>query len=356
MISVIIPFHNTERYLKRCIDSVLNSTYKDIEIILINDGSTDHSPEIAMKYCKRDPRIRLFNQKRKGVSVARNLGIEQSRGEWIVFVDSDDFISEDFLETVAEKKYEREELLIFNYEKWDSPSHKLLRRKLRKRSEEKSALEISYRGRADELNFIEKILRAQQLESSGKANLRSPCAKAYKKAMLDRYKIRFPEEISMGEDRLFNIEYQWKVQNALYIPRTVYFVQWRRESATHSFHPDYLQRDERLQKRQKQLLDRCGLLPMLNSAYYDSVLSNLSHVLIKGIFSPYSPRRFDSNCRLCERMQRNLWYGQALEYAHQSMDEMGILPRRVLLGFYAHRRYGIVNLICKLCYGILMRI
>ena len=132
MISVVIPFHNTERYLKRCIDSVLNSTYKDIEIILINDGSTDHSPEIAMKYCKRDPRIRLFNQKRKGVSVARNLGIEQSRGEWIVFVDSDDFISEDFLETVAEKKYEREELLIFNYEKWDSPSHKLLRRKLRK--------------------------------------------------------------------------------------------------------------------------------------------------------------------------------------------------------------------------------
>ena len=90
MISVIIPFHNTERYLKRCIDSVLNSTYKDIEIILINDGPTDHSPEIAMKYYKRDPRIRLFNQKRKGVSVARNLGIEQSRGEWIVFVDSDD--------------------------------------------------------------------------------------------------------------------------------------------------------------------------------------------------------------------------------------------------------------------------
>lgn len=349
MISVIIPIYNTEHYLRRCIDSVLASACKDIEVILINDGSTDHSAEICRKYCRKDARVRFIDQKKKGVSAARNRGIDESRGEWIVFVDSDDFVSGDFLETVAKKKYQSQDMLIFNYEKWD-------KRKRWEKGERKRTGEISYNGRENAGKLIEKLLRAQQLESGGKANLRSPCAKAYKKSVLDRYKIRFPEQVSMGEDRLFNIEYQWRAWRRLYIPQTAYFVQWRKESASHSFHSDYIQRDYRLQKAQRQLLKNCSLLPALENAYYDSVLSNLTHVLIKGIFSPYSPRSYRENCRLCERVKRGRLYREALQYAGQSGDKIGILPRRVLLWCYRRQCYGIVNLLCRLCYGILLRI
>ena len=355
MISVIIPVYNTEAYLEACIRSILASTYQDFEIILINDGSEDASPAICRKYCQRDPRIRLIEQGHQGVSAARNRGIEISRGEWIVFVDSDDRVSERFLEMTAKQKYQTQELLIFNHEKYGSRLYRLLGGSAGKGKRQRKADEIPY-GREDTWGLIEKILRAQQLECRGMANLRSPCAKAYKKSVIDRYNIRFPEDVSMGEDRLFNMEYQWRARNRLYIPETAYYVRWRADSASHGFHPDYLQRDYRLQKRQRQLLVRSGLLPQLREAYYDSVLSNMAHVLIKGIFNPKSPRRYRENCRLCQKMQKGALYREALSYAGQSGNKTGVWPRRLLLYFYRRERYGAVSFICRVCHGILLRI
>ena len=96
-ISVIVPVYNTEKYLKQCIESILNSTYRNFEIILVNDGSTDRSEKICRYYSKKDPRVKVLNQEHSGVSTARNKGIDSSEGEWIVFVDSDDRISRGFL-------------------------------------------------------------------------------------------------------------------------------------------------------------------------------------------------------------------------------------------------------------------
>ena len=110
MISVIIPVYNTEKYLGRCINSVLSSTYKNFEILLIDDGSNDRSLEICRNYGNRDCRIRVFTQENQGASAARNRGIEESCGEWIVFVDSDDVISCDFLEIVADIREYRKEI------------------------------------------------------------------------------------------------------------------------------------------------------------------------------------------------------------------------------------------------------
>lgn len=91
-ISVIVPIYNCEEYIERCLQSIINQTYKNLEIILINDGSTDGSIKICEKYKQSDYRIKLINQKNSGVSVARNNGIEISTGEYITFVDSDDYI------------------------------------------------------------------------------------------------------------------------------------------------------------------------------------------------------------------------------------------------------------------------
>ena len=90
MISVIIPVYNVESYLGRCIDSVLRSDYEDFELILVNDGSTDASPRICAEYARRDSRVRVLSQENKGVSAARNRGLESCRGEWVVSVDGDD--------------------------------------------------------------------------------------------------------------------------------------------------------------------------------------------------------------------------------------------------------------------------
>jgi glycosyltransferase involved in cell wall biosynthesis len=92
LISVIIPVYNVEKYLNTCLQSIINQTYKNIEIIIINDGSTDNSLTICEKYKSKDSRIILFTQENKGVSASRNLGIDNATGSWINFVDGDDFL------------------------------------------------------------------------------------------------------------------------------------------------------------------------------------------------------------------------------------------------------------------------
>lgn len=97
-LSIIVPIYNVEKYLPRCIESILNQTFREFELILINDGSTDNCKEICEKYKKIDSRIIVVNKKNGGVSSARNFGIDISRGEYIGFVDPDDFIDANMYE------------------------------------------------------------------------------------------------------------------------------------------------------------------------------------------------------------------------------------------------------------------
>lgn len=99
-ISIIVPVYNVEKYLERCVESILKQTYTNFELLLINDGSTDNSGELCDQLCSKNENIRVFHIENRGVSNARNLGIERSKGAWITFIDSDDFITNDYLETL----------------------------------------------------------------------------------------------------------------------------------------------------------------------------------------------------------------------------------------------------------------
>lgn len=101
-ISVIIPVYNAEATLRRCVDSVLSQTFTDFECLLINDGSKDKSGEICDEYAARDSRIGVFHKENGGVSSARNVGLDNATGEWIAFVDSDDWAGEKYLESFSE--------------------------------------------------------------------------------------------------------------------------------------------------------------------------------------------------------------------------------------------------------------
>lgn len=97
-ISVIVPVYNVEKYLRKCLDSILSQTFQDFELILINDGSADASGEICREYAAENERVRFFDQKNKGPGYTRNRGIQEARGRYILFVDSDDYIAENMLE------------------------------------------------------------------------------------------------------------------------------------------------------------------------------------------------------------------------------------------------------------------
>ena len=102
-ISIIIPVFNAEKYIEECINSILNQTYSKIEIIIINDGSTDNSEKICLELSKKDQRIKYIYQNNAGVTVARKTGVENATGEWISFVDADDILSPYAIQTLIEK-------------------------------------------------------------------------------------------------------------------------------------------------------------------------------------------------------------------------------------------------------------
>lgn len=102
LISVIVPVYNVADYLEQCLDSILNQTYKEFEVILVDDGSSDTSYSICSEYVKKDSRIRLYRQENKGLSAARNAGLELCRGGYITFIDSDDFVSPEYLQGMIE--------------------------------------------------------------------------------------------------------------------------------------------------------------------------------------------------------------------------------------------------------------
>lgn len=115
MISIIVPVYNVEKYLEECLESIQHQTYTDIEVILVNDGSTDGSKEICERYCEQDSRFHLINQANQGQSVARNNGVTASTGEFITFVDSDDVVSAKYLENLYDYMTEVIDLIECEY-------------------------------------------------------------------------------------------------------------------------------------------------------------------------------------------------------------------------------------------------
>lgn len=124
-ISVIVPVYNAERWLGRCIDSILAQTFTDFELLLVDDGSRDSSGAICDRYAAADPRVRVFHKPNGGASSARNEGLDNARGEWITFVDSDDWIETDTIELLINKAEQEKADIVFCDFWFDYPDRKV---------------------------------------------------------------------------------------------------------------------------------------------------------------------------------------------------------------------------------------
>lgn len=338
MISVIIPVYNAGPYLARCLDSVLNSTYHNFELILINDGSTDNSPAICTEYAQRDSRIKLISQENQGVSAARNRGLEECSGEWIVFVDADDMIYSDFLSLIALDDNSVQDLLLFDFTNQSSASppggeaaDAHLPPRMTFNSEQLTEL-------------LRCILVPRQLVEGQQLNLLSPCAKAYKKSIIDQFDIRFDTKIFHGEDRLFNLEYLLHIKCCAYFCQPVYFYNTRPDSASHRFSSGLLRNHARLLEQMETVLQRGNMLSALEQEYYSYALDNLTSVLIWEIFSPHNSQTYREKCASCRAIWDTALYRQALPYNRVC----GRLSRRILVFCFRLKWYHAVSAICVL--------
>ncbi len=188
-ISIIIPIYNAEKNIKKCIESIICQTYDNIEIICINDGSTDKSTQIIENYQHKDTRITLINKENSGVSDTRNTGIKKSSGKYIMFIDADDYISKDYIEKMYEviQKYNCD-LLISGYTEVRDGKNK--NKKFSKCREKE--LNITY---------------PQYLEDYLLTNFFNSCWKQLiNKKIITKNNIQFSSDIKYGEDMLFSFE------------------------------------------------------------------------------------------------------------------------------------------------------
>ena len=182
LISIIVPFYNTGKYLKRCLDSIISQSYQNLEIILVNDGSEDDSAAIAENYAQADSRIRVYTQKNAGVSAARNAGLRKAAGEYVMFVDADDWIAAGSIERMMAVMQESEaDLTTCNIRRVSDPSEA-----------------VPYEGGytlCDRDEYMRVFFRIGSNEP-----IHYPVAKLYKRAMLPDG--LYPEGIRIGEDVL----------------------------------------------------------------------------------------------------------------------------------------------------------
>ena len=185
MISVIVPVYNVEKYLEKCIDSVINQSYQELEIILVDDGSTDSSGIICNQYAEKDKRIKVIHQENRGQSCARNVGLKLATGNFITFVDSDDTIEINMFEKLIEIENKTGcDLVICGH------------RTVQEGEELKHTNETFYTELLD--------INALWEEVFGKLN-NAVWNKLYKKELLKG--VYFPLELAHGEDLIFNLKY-----------------------------------------------------------------------------------------------------------------------------------------------------
>ena len=291
LLSIIIPVYNGEKYISKCLNSVLSQTYTNIELIIINDGSTDNSYQLLQKYAQEDNRIILINQENAGSSLTRNTGIKYAKGEYITFVDIDDYVEKDAYEKVMDKLQDDIDIACFSvscdYTKENYSISKILKSGIYPKAEAVKEL------------FNNDIFNALW-------------NKIYK-ATLIKDKDYFPHEFNQGEDLIFNCKV-FKQANKILLLDDIFYHYIYQENATmiSSFTKN---NDLVLKNKQKYVFDLLSDIDI--QTYYDYMLKEYE-VFVINLFMA----------------NNNLSFKAKLEMIKENIDDKYIIKRGIPTNLY----------------------
>lgn len=221
LVSIIIPVYNVEQYLNKCIASICSQTYENIEIILVDDGSTDNSGVICEEFAEKDRRIKVFHKQNGGVSSARNFGLEIAQGEYVLFVDSDDYIEENLIETCVENfRMKQVDMVIFNYVKETEEGIIL-------RNSHFKSLKKYIKSSKKKIRFLTN--NVLQYKSGWE-----PWNRMFKMEIIKQHNLIFLKGVSFSEDLFFSLKYFLNSSKIEVIKESLYHYVDRGNSAMNS--------------------------------------------------------------------------------------------------------------------------
>lgn len=325
-ISVIIPVYNAEKYLNKCVDSVLNQTYKNFEIILIDDGSEDNSGEICDEYERIDSRVKVFHIDNGGPSRARNIGIEKSAGDIISFVDSDDCIDKNMAQKMVES-IGSSDLIMCNYLSSNNGNNTYFNHNLgNKEFNKKEIVDIFY-----------PAFYYSQISGLG-----SCCNKYYAKKFIVDNNIRFNESLIRAEDFWFNFDCFTAAKSIKSIDDYLYYYMQVNENSTmHQVRETQYEDWKFTRKRLLQKYNELNLKFDLDyDEFYKNFINNVSIYIIQRL-------KIDINDTKVSKILNDTFYRNSIKYKKYVSDKTKIMlvvtALNSKLAYYIYKLWSVLT-------------
>ena len=319
-VSVIVPIYNVEKYLKCCVDSIINQTYKNLEIILVDDGSTDNSPKICDEYKNIDDRIVVIHKKNGGVSSARNDGIKKAKGIYISFVDSDDWIDENYISDLYNSSLNNNtDIVCCGY-----------KRVYENKSE---IININrFNEIIDNTELVNNILNVQT--GFGFCHM-----KLIKKELIGN--VHFSEKLVVGEDALFIIQISNKA-TASFVNKPLYNYRFNHESVVRKYDPNYPNKYlVSMQEMNEYVDNKYENDETIKNNFYNYVAY---HILLIAVNYCFHPKNEKKGIKSLKQILNNELFTISIKKSnYKNMS----LSRKVCLFAIKHNLYMLVKFICE---------
>ncbi len=329
LISIIVPIYNVEKYLNKCIESIVNQTYENIEIILIDDGSNDNSGIICDEYAKKDNRIIVVHKENGGVSSARNKGLKIAKGEWISFVDADDWIEQTFCQTLLNKvTQEQADIALCGY-------NRITDNRIEKINANNQEVFL------DSNEYLVKSLNPQT--GFGFCHM-----KLIKKEVLKS--ISFNERIEVGEDALFNIQLSTYIKKAVFLKQPLYNYRINNQSVVKRYDENYANKYLKSMKIIEEYIwqeynEENEENIEIKQNYYNFVAYHIMLIIVNYCYHPDN--------KMCNAQRKNM----LKEVINNDLFIIGLkksnynnisLTRKITLYTLKHKLYWLTAIICKI--------
>ena len=320
LVSVIVPVYNVEKYLGQCIDSIISQSYSKIEVILINDGSSDDSGKICDDYAKKDDRIKVIHKENGGVSSARNLGIIESTGNWVVFIDSDDWINNSYIEIlIAVAKRENADVVSCGYN----------------RVSETNTEKINISGEDVILDSKEYLIKSLNPQTG----IGFCHTKLIRKNVVGD--IRFDEDIKVAEDALFNMQISKNISKAVQCKKALYNYRNNSNSVVKKYNDNYANNYLcGMKATKKYIFENYDNNEILQN-YYNFVAYHVMLVAVNYCYHHDNP--INDRKKLLKEICN---YDEFKDGIKKSNYKNISLSRKITLFTLKHKLYGITEKIC----------
>lgn len=313
LISIIIPVYNAEKYLEKCIDSIIKQTYSSLEIILINDGSKDRSLDICYKYANDDKRIVVIDKKNEGVSIARNKGIEIATGKWISFIDADDWIELDMYENMIRKSKNSElDIVICNCY-------------INKGENEDKNDFLSNKDRIynkDEITIFQQKFLCKGIKEYKPYvwGIGAPWCKLYRSKLLKENNIRFIPGLTRNEDGLFNLYALEYARKLLYIPQCLYHYRVLSDSLSHGKQLNIIENTEKNLNELIKFAEKFNKDKIFINGVYSRIITSTQQYLQYLFFYDINILEYNKKKKeLLKLMREDIYFNACKKFEYKTM-------------------------------------